>query len=277
MMQSEKSVQDHYGVEPLVARVDAALRAAGLDRAGLSWKDLTPLDQFHVRGLQASKELAEALKITPGSALIDIGSGLGGPARFLAATFGCQVTGIDLSVPFVEIANALARRVGMEGQVKFQQGNALALPFADQAFDYAWTQHVAMNIADRQTLYAGIHRVLKTGGKFAIYDIIAGDGRPLQFPVPWASAPNQSFLVNAESMRKTLREAGFGEVSWTDKTEQSLAWFSEMESKGAASMSASALGLHITMGERFAEAVTNLSQNFKQGRVRAVQAILEAI
>src|SRR5262249_31172807 len=154
-----------YGTAPLRERVNEALDRAGLGRGMLRWSDLILLDQFHVRGLAATRELAEALNIETGSELLDIGCGLGGPARFLAATYGCRVTGVDLSQPFVDVATMLSERCGLKEKTVFHQADALKLPFADESFPLAWTQHVAMNIADRTRLYAETARVLQPGGR----------------------------------------------------------------------------------------------------------------
>jgi SAM-dependent methyltransferase len=272
-MDHQQLVDEQYGTQPLVTRVEAALRSADLAERSISWTDLVPLDQFHVGGLGASRELAEALGIERGATLLDVGCGLGGPARFLAATCGAQVTGIDLSRSFVETAQLLTQRCGMTGTVTIQQANALDLPFADANFDLAWTQHVAMNIADRTRLYAGLHRVLKSGGKLAIYDVIAGDGRPLIFPVPWARRPELSFLLTSNQMKATLATAGFTELTWTDKTEEGIAWFNQMRSKQSAGMHA--LGIHVVMGNEFASMAANLGRNFQEGRARIVQTIVQ--
>ncbi len=204
-MSDGPDVVEHYGTGSLRQTVETALRRAGLDAPTLSWSDFAPLDQFHVRGLAATKELAAALPLTPETHVLDVGSGLGGPARFLAATTKCRVTGIDLSAAFVEVATMLAERAGLADRVTYREANALDLPFADASFDHAWTQHVAMNIADRARLYGEIHRVLKPGGRLAIYDVAKGDGGDLIFPVPWARVPEISFLVTPDAMRAALK------------------------------------------------------------------------
>ncbi|HEY1601184.1 MAG TPA: class I SAM-dependent methyltransferase [Pirellulales bacterium] len=270
-MESQEIVREQYGANSLQARVTDALRNAGLESGPLKWSDLVPLDQFHVRGLTASRELAESLHIQTGSEILDVGCGLGGPARFLAATYGCQVTGIDLSQPFVDIATMLTARCGMTKTVHYSQADALALPFHDMHFDDAWTQHVAMNIADRSRLYGEIHRVLKPGGRLAIYDVVAGDGRSLIFPVPWARRPELSFLLTHDAMKTVLGAAGFHEVSWADKTAASLAWFADLQTRLQTSPP---LGLPVVMGPEFLEMAANLARNLHEGRVHLVQTIL---
>ena len=271
-MDNQELVREQYGTVSLRERVDLALQRAGLGQGTLNWSDLVPLDQFHVRGLGATRELAEVLNVEAGSEVLDIGCGLGGPARFLAATYGCRVTGIDLSQPFIDVATMLTERCGLKESVLYHQADALNLPFADASFALAWTQHVAMNIADRAGFYASMRRVLRPGGCLAIYDVVAGDRGPPIFPVPWARVPETSFLLTPEAMREALARAGFAEVSWADKTDAGQAWAAEMQAKPEAKPTP--LGLHIVMGPQFAEMAANLGRNLQEGRVRLVQAIM---
>jgi len=271
-MVATHGVRDHYGTTSLVRRIDEALHHAGLADGIIGWADLAPLDQFHVRGLGATRELAEALGINAGVSLLDVGCGLGGPARFLAATYGCHVTGIDLSQPFIEAARMLTERCGLAGRVTFLQGDALDLPFTDASFDHAWTQHVAMNIADRVGFYRSIHRVLKPGGRLAIYDVALGDGGPPIYPVPWAREPGTSFLLTPEAMRNALAQAGFEEVSWIDNTDIAQAWAADRKAKRQ--KSPAPLGLEVVMGPEFAEMAVNLGRNLLEGRVRIIQAVM---
>jgi len=150
-----------YGSYRRIAAAEDALRAAGFGEGGVPWEALAPLDQFHVGGLAATRQLAERLTIVPQSRVLDVGSGLGGPSRFLAATYGCDVSGIDVTAPFVEIAEMLMQRTGLADRVRSVAGDGTDLPFDDGYFDIAWTQHVAMNIADRAGLYAGVYRVAR--------------------------------------------------------------------------------------------------------------------
>jgi len=271
-MVATHGVRDHYGTTSLVRRIDEALHHAGLADGIIGWADLAPLDQFHVRGLGATRELAEALGINAGVSLLDVGCGLGGPARFLAATYGCHVTGIDLSQPFIEAARTLTERCGLADRATFLQGDALDLPYTDASFDHAWTQHVAMNIADRVGFYRSIHRVLKPGGRLAIYDVALGDGGPPIYPVPWAREPGTSFLLTPEAMRNALAQAGFEEVSWIDKTDIAQAWAADMKAKRQESPAP--FGLEVVMGPEFAEMAVNLGRNLLEGRVRIIQAVM---
>jgi SAM-dependent methyltransferase len=277
LMAGPLTVLNHYGTADLTERVDQALKQAGLDTGGLTWSDLTPLDQFHVRGLAATKELAEGLSLEPGSTVIDVGCGLGGPARYLAATHGCRVTGIDLSRPFTDVARTLTEQVGLSASVTYRQADALDLPFPDHAFDHAWTQHVAMNISDKGRFYANIHRVLKPAGRLAIYDVVVGDAGPLIFPVPWARQPEISFVMAMDTLRDVVTKAGFEEISWADKTAAAIEWFAYQKAGRRSAVAASPLGIHVVMGPGFPEMAANLGRNLMEGRARLVQAIVRRI
>jgi SAM-dependent methyltransferase len=278
-MNDTAEIVRHYGDGDIRARLEQALARAGFGEGRLSSSDLAPLDQFHTRGLAATVELAQAAAIQAGAEIVDVGSGLCGPSRYLAATFDCRVHGIDLSPAFVTAATYLAERAGLTGKVTYESGDALAMPFEDGRFDLAWTQHVAMNIADRARLYGEVHRVVRRGGRFAIYDVVQGTAGPPHFPVPWSRTPETSFLVSPDAMRQALEQAGFTVIDWKDSSEAGIAWFAEQQKARAAARAGNAppapIGLHVAMGPDFPAMAANLGRNLSERRVGLVQAVLE--
>lgn len=272
-MNDSNSIVEHYGSESLMPQINAALIRAGLGEGDLTLDDLAPLDQFHIRGLTATRELAAAMQIAPGASILDVGCGVGGASRFLATTYDARITGIDLNPAFIEAAVALSARTGLSSKTKFRVANALDLPFEASSFDNAWTQHVAMNIHDRDRLYSEIFRVLKPGGQFAVHDVVKLGDQPLIFPVPWARGPESSFLLSSTAMCDVLTTTGFEILSVIDTTEDSKAWIAKLQSARAAMAAPPPLGLHVVTGADFPEMMGNLGRNLNEGRAGLVQII----
>lgn len=267
-------VQSHYGEDAGLARAIAArLEAAGKDMAHLTVKDLRAVDEFHIRGHAATLEVASKLNLTPSAHVLDIGSGLGGPARALAQLHGCHVTGVDLTPSYCDAASEMSRWVGLEDQVCFRQGDATRLPFADASFDAALTIHVAMNIAAKDRMYAEAHRVLKPGGRFVIYDVVQGEGGEVLFPVPWAREPAISHLVTPQQMNTLLTAAGFTILEMSDSTQESADWFARM---AGPSGGAPAVSLREVLGEDFPAMMRNQVRNLKDERIRTVMWVCRA-
>jgi ubiquinone/menaquinone biosynthesis C-methylase UbiE len=268
-------IERHYARDGLADRLLAALAEAGKDIDRLTTADLAPLDQFHSRRLRATEELAAMLAPAPGDALIDIGSGLGGPARYLAEVCGCRVSGIDLTADFVTAASELTRRVGLADRADFRQASALDLPFPDAGFDLAWSQNVAMNIADRPRYYAEMYRVLKPGGRAGIQDVAQGPGGPPHYPLMWADTPQTSFLLTLEKTREEIAAAGFEILLWQDNTDAALAEAqAERERLKADPQPPPALGIHLIVGETFQQKVRNGGRSMSENRIRLVNAVL---
>ena len=274
-MNLEQKVAGHYTHGALAQAIREAVAASGKDLDRLTPQDLAPIDQFHLGGAEATAALFAQVAPSAGARWLDIGSGLGGPARHLALTYGCTVTGIDLTAEYVAVANDLAARVGLAGKVSFRQGSALNLPFEAASFDGASLLHVGMNIEDKAALFAGVHRVLRPGGVFAIYDVMRVGTAALEFPVPWAAGPETSFVATPAAYRAALTEAGFTVTGERDRTAAALAVLSAAQARIAAE-GRPALGLHILFGADAAAKSANLARNLKSGIVAPTEMIARA-
>jgi sarcosine/dimethylglycine N-methyltransferase len=261
-------VRDHYSPAGLTERLKAVL---GPDTQPLTQQQLAQLDQFHTRGLAATADLAKLVGITADMSVLDIGSGVGGPARFLAETYGCRVTGVDLSDSFVEAARYLTARTGQSDRISFQTANALNLPFNGSTFDVVLLQHVAMNIADRPSLYKEIRRVLKSVGRFATFDVVLNNGDP-HYPVPWARTPVTSFLLTAPATRDAIEVAGFRTLISQDDTNAAKDWFASLRASGPPPVP----NLGVIMGPDFPQLAANLGRSIMEGRLGVLTAVFQA-
>jgi len=199
--------------------------------------------------------------------VLDIGGGLGGPARTLAMNIGCHITVLDLTEEYCRVGEMLTARTGLSDRVSFQHGNALEMSFADCSFDAVWTQHATMNIEDKERLYAEIHRVLRPGGRHALHEVMAGPVQPIHFPVPWAYDATISFLRPAEAVRTLLKETGFTELVWVEIP-------SPVPPPVPTSGGAPPLGLHLVLSD-FAARGRNFGRNLREDRVRVIQGVFE--
>ena len=269
-------VTRHYeGDGGLGDRIYERLRSLGFEeRNPLSPEDTAAVDQFHVGGVEATEKLAQFLCPSRGSYVLDVGSGLGGPSRYLAAKYGCRVVGIDITEEYCGIASKLAERMGLQDLVEYRVGDARDLPFSDESFDVVWTQHVSMNIAEKADLYAGIFRVLKVGGRFAAHDVVQGASGPILFPVPWARTAAISHLQTSEAMRKTVEDAGFSLMVWNDVTESALQFLDAMIARSR-NGELPPLGLDLLLGPEFPEMARNFRQNLNEGRGGVAQAVFD--
>jgi len=273
-MQTEDQVAAHYTRPGLEQAIVAALSQAGTDVDHLTPDDLRGADEMHMGWRRATVEFAEAMAFPPGAHVLDIGSGLGGPARHFGSVHQVEVTGIDLTADFAETANGLTRRCGLADRVSFRQGNALALPFADASFDGAYTIHAAMNIADKTTLFAEARRVLKPGARFGVYDVMRAGAAEIPYPMLWAQTAETSFVETPATYRRLLEAAGFAIVSERDRGDFVRAIAREMREK-AARDGPPRVDLRALMGgraERFAHSIRAL----EDGIIAPVEIIARA-
>lgn len=268
------SVSTHYAAGDLGTKILAALRAAGKDPDALRLDDLAPVDQFHWGGTRATRDLMRRAALARGMRVLDVGGGLGGPARLIADTVGCAVTVLDLSEEFCQVGEMLTARVGLSDRVTFRHGSALDMPFPAGEFDRVWTQHSTMNIAEKERLYREIHRVLRPGGRLAMHEKMAGPVQPIHFPVPWARDATISFLRSSEEIRALLASIGFREMEWVDEREKELA-IMQARSSGDTPVDPLALGIHLVLGPQLPEMARNVGRSLREDRLTVVQAVFE--
>jgi SAM-dependent methyltransferase len=266
-------VREHYAATGLTDLIKSALATIAPEGETLTVAQLAPLDQFHLRGIVATKELAGAAGPEPSSRVLDLGCGIGGPARYVAATFGSTVTGVDLSPGFIDAATYLTQRCALSDRVTFQAGDALHLPFEDGTFDAVFLQHVAMNIEDRPALYAEVRRILARCGRFVTYDLVLRDGDVI-YPVPWARDASTSFLLSEDETRAALERAGFQALLWRDDSQIVVDWFKTALAGPPPSGPGFGLNLGVVLGAEFQAMTANLARNIRENRLGVLSAVM---
>ena len=265
-----QAINQHYGQAELSAKILTALREAGKDIAALTRDDLAPFDEHHRGGREATRELARLVELRTDMHVLDVGSGFGGPARTLAAEFGCRVVGLDLTEACCRAAEMLTARVGLHDRVTFRQGNALDLPFAEATFDVVWTQDVFMNIEDKLRLFAEMHRVLRQGGRLAFQASLAGPVPGVYYPTFWADDARLSFLLSPEECRRLVVASGFQERAWYDTTAPAPGSAETPGDTGAPTR-----GLALLFATDFDVRMANMRRNYTEGRLRKFVAVFE--
>ena len=272
-MTTPSEVSAHYTSGELLARLEARLREDGVDPARPTLEALAPYDHFHGRGIEATEDMAGRLEVSETDHVLDVGSGLGGPARYFARRFGCRVSGIDLTAEFCDVARHLNARLGLEGRVSFEPGDALAMPFGDAAFDGAYSMNVSMNIADKRALHREIHRVLEPGGWLVLSEVVQGPGGEPAYPEPWARTAATSFLATSDETRASLAASGFTIESERDTTEAALAYGARARAAVEAGGKPPHRAVSLILGGLAEEAVANSGRALRERRAVPVELI----
>jgi ubiquinone/menaquinone biosynthesis C-methylase UbiE len=276
MKETEERVSRHYGWSGLMETIEAEIRAKGLDPERVTIDELAPVDNYHWHRLAGTLALAHVAAISARDIVVDVGGGIGGPARQLAHRYGCHVTVLDLTPEYCTVGERLTSWTHLEDRVSFVCGNALAMPFPDSSFDVAWTQHASMNIADKAGLYREMARVVRVGGRLALFDVLAGPNQPIHFPVPWAADPSFNFLLPPETTRKLIAESGFREIAWL--TGESLeAELIRADARAHEPSSRPALNPGLLNGPDGPQMGANVARNSAEGRIVAALAVYERV
>jgi len=272
-MDIEHQVATHYTRGKLEDNILGMLRAAGKDLNRLNAEDLAAIDEFHLGGREATQVLADFMQLRPGMHLLDVGCGIGGPARYFASR-GCQVTGIDLTEEFVRVAENLTRMVKLDQKAEFRQTNALKLPFDKHTFDGAYTIHVCMNIANKAGVFREVARVLKPGARFTIFDLTRGSDEALTFPMPWAQTSETSFVASVDDYRQWLQAAGFRIEHQRDRRQFAIEFMQRMMAQSASGPPV--LGIHVLMGEQAPLMLKNVNMAIASGAITPMELVAVA-
>jgi ubiquinone/menaquinone biosynthesis C-methylase UbiE len=260
-----KNIENHYLKEDLYEDIVNRLKEQNINLNEVKRADIAGVDEFHVRGASVSKELAESIDLK-GATVLDVGCGLGGPCRMLADKYNCKTTGIDLSNEYIKTAKGLSKLVNLDSKTSFIQGDATTLPFDDSTFDVVWTQHVQMNIPDKKMLYSEISRVLKPGGHFLYYDILKKSDGEVNYPMPWASTSDMSFLFKETDMDAFLTKFGLTKEQSNDQTQAGIDFFDALVAK-LKEFGPPKMGLNVLMGETTKPKLLNLLGHLKSGEL----------
>ena len=273
-MVSITDIENFWTRGDLYSRINQAMSDSGLNNKKLEIEDLFPIDQYHARGIGATKDLGKRMPITKNQKILDVGCGLGGPARYYAKEFKCHITGVDITPSFIEIGNNFNRLTSMSTMVDLYVGNGEKLEFEDEVFDGAYSQHVTMNISDRMKFFSEIYRVLKKGSFFAFTEHGLGpEGDPI-FPLPWADNQEMSFLLPLENTNAILKEIGFQNIKIIETGDKYIAGYEKLIQKQPKSEKPT-LGIHVIGGSSMHERSINSMRSIMENRTLPFEIVCE--
>ncbi|MDX2477905.1 MAG: class I SAM-dependent methyltransferase [Gammaproteobacteria bacterium] len=267
-----KHIHSYYSPNNLYNKIIEGLNEIGKDLSKVTLDDLQPVDEFHIRGDIATKELIKLSNFSPDMHILDVGCGVGGSTRRLSHEAGCLVTGIDLSDEYIDAAERLTQLLTMQERVKFHAASALELPFDDNSFDGAWSIQMNMNIEDKPGWLKELYRVLKPGGRAVLYEVCGNINTPVYFPVPWAQDSSMSFLLPPKSFRDVMTSAGFEIEVWNDKTDLAQKAFAHV-TEPFGEQDLPELGVHLLVGSDIRTKAYNLHRNLDDERVSLIETV----
>ncbi len=265
-------VDKHYGFGGIMEKIEAGLNLASKDVNSLTVDDLAPIDEFHTRGRESTLEVAELGNLKASDLVLDVGCGLGGTARYLAKQYKCKVVGIDLTEEYISVGKKLTELVGLSNRVELRHGSALEIPYGDERFDIVWTEHVQMNIADKNRFYSEMARVLKPGGRLLFHDIFRGIGDPPFYPAPWAEDESISALATETEARSIIEQVGLEIEQWIVKVQESIEFFKRVSAQIEAD-GPPPIGIHLLMGDNAKDKLQNYVRNLRENRVSVALGI----
>lgn len=270
----DTEVKEHYSIQNLSERILNALSKVKSDSSNYTRDDFSAFDEFHIRGKQATIILANMVPVKEGMKILDLGSGVGGPARTLASEYHTEVVGLELVEEYYQTAKILSELVQMQEVTKFIHGSALDVPFENESFDLVWLQHMSMNILDKKKLFSEVYRVLKNDGKLAFYEICKGSGNSFYFPVPWATNQKINHLISISELLSLLNQLGFKEIITENVTQNSLTWFKGVLEKAKLGP-VNPLGLQLVAGDDFGLKAKNIVKNFEEENIEVILGVFE--
>lgn len=269
----EKTVSDHYTHGSLLDSIQASITRLGKTVDSITIEDLGPVDEFHIGGREATEFFLNQLDFSEKDHILDLGCGLGGASRFIASKYNNQVTGIDLTQEYIDTGNILSTWIGLEEKVTLLQGSVLSLPFDNETFDGAFMIHVGMNISDKARLFSEVHRVLRPGSTFGIYDIMRNKDGELAYPVPWATENSTSLLATPDQYQQAMSDTGFAVTKENNRRDFALDFFKKLRTKTEANGGPPPLGLHTLMGESTMIKIKNMIDNIIADIIAPIEII----